>query len=229
MMCLMMFFVAITANTNAANHYRTHAEMALKEQDFDEALRVGNQSLENDSSLMMLRMYALSRKGLLADRLFYYPLIPSAKAMLPTEGSVQLLIYPNDSLYRYLGAIPRRQMPPMDYLTALIRHRQAKPAAIDYLLCGYLIEKDLDAFASHIGQFYTVNDSLPRHYREALVLYTHSRSNPVIIYHDPVLDEDYADLQKLEEQYPLPSERKGQVMEHYANSYWYYYEYVGVR
>lgn len=226
MMALMMFGVAIAGNTNAVFHYRTHVETALMEHNYDEALRVGQKSLETDESLMMVRMYALSRKGQLGERLFSYPVVNTSDAMLPTNNEARLLKYPVDSIYRYLGAIPRRPMRPMDYLAAIIRSGQAKPAAVDYLLCGYLIDKNLDQFAGEIGRYYKVNDSLPRHYREALVLYTHQRSNPVLVYHDAVLDVDYEDYKQLEAAYEPLNERKGKMLERYSNSYWYYYFYV---
>ena len=227
LMALMICGVAVCGNTNAVFHYRAHAEVALLQGDDEEALRVGQESLETDSCLMMVRMYALSRQGVMGERLFEYALVPTSDAMLPTTPAVRLQVYPADSLFRHLGAIPRRPMRPMEYLQALIRNGQAKPAAADYLLCGYLLDRNLDEFASNIGQYYTINDSLPRHYREALVLYTHQRSHPVLVYHDAVLDEDYADFQELEETYATTSERKGKMMESYANSYWYYYGYVG--
>ena len=224
-LCLMMLGVTLAANTNAVFHYRAHAEVALEHGRFDEALRVGNRSLETDSTLMMLRMYALSRQGLLGERLFEYPLVTTSRAMLPTDGCVRFMLYPADSLYRHLGAIPQRAMHPMDYLKALQHSGRATAAAADYLLCGYLIDKDLDAFARSVGRYYAINDSLPRHYREALVLYTHRRSHPSVVYHDAILDVDYRDLQQLEAKYASPDERRCKVMESYANSYWYYYEY----
>lgn len=226
-LALLMAGVAASSNTNAVYHFRAHAEVALLDGDFDEALRVGSRSLETDDGLMMLRMYALSRQGLLGERLFEYPLVPSSHAMLPTgESSPQMQVYPVDSLYRHLGAIPRRPMTPMSYLQTILRSRQAKPAAADYLLCGYLIDRDLDAFARTVSQFYTLNDSMPRYYREALILYTHKRSQPVAVYHDTVLDEDYDDWQKMKATCATDSERKGMALENYADSYWYYYEYA---
>ena len=118
-------------------------------------------------------------------------------------------------------------MKPMDYLAAIDRSHKASPAAADYILCGYLLDKDIDAFAREVGRYYPINsDSLPRHYREALVLYNHRRSNPVITYKDAVLDVDYNDLQKLEASCQNDTERKGKVMESYANSYWYFFDYV---
>lgn len=225
-MGLMMTGVALTANTDAVFHFRARAEQALARRDYDEALRVGNESLETDASLTMVRMYALARKGQLGDRLFHYPVYPSSQAILPSATLSRMLIYPADSVFRFLGAVPRRPMQPMEYLQAIMRSGQAKAPAADYLLCSYLIDKDLDRFASTVGRYYTLGDSLPRHYREALVLYNHRRSHPVVVYHDPVLDVDYDDLQKLEAGYQLDTERRGNVLEHYGNSYWYYYEYV---
>ena len=222
---LLMTVVAATSNTHAVGHFRAHAETALLRGDPDEALQAGRRSLETDANLMMLRMYALSRQGQLADRLFEYPLVATSDAMLPTTPDVSLLLYPADSLYRHLGAIPRKTMRPMDYLRAIIRSGQAKAAAVDYLLCGYLIDRRLDTFARALKQYYTEGDSLPRYYREAFILYNHRHSQPVMVYHDPVLDEDYEDFRKTENQHPQANERKGKLLETYADSYWFYYDY----
>ena len=221
---LMIIGVAACGNTNAVFHFRTHAEVAMLQGDYDEALRVGERSLETDSSLVMVRMYALSRQGQLADRLFEYPLVPTSDAMLPTQQqATRLMAYPADSLYRHLGAIPRRAMQPMDYLRAILRSGQAKPAAVDYLLCGYLIDCDLDGFASELTHYYTVSDSLPRYYREALVLYNHLRSHPLVVYKDPVLDTDYTDMRKMLATCRQESERRRMLLENYAGSYWHYF------
>ena len=72
-----------------------------------------------------------------------------------------------------------------------------------------------------------MGDSLPCHYREALVLYTHIRSNPVVVYHSAVLDVDFKDFKQLETASGSLSERKCKMQDHYANSYWYYFYYSG--
>lgn len=70
----------------------------------------------------------------------------------------------------------------------------------DYLLSGYLLDKNLDSFVREITRHYAVNDSvsLPKHYEEALLLYTHLHSTPYIIYKNDVLNADFQDYQKLE-------------------------------
>lgn len=222
----MMLAVALLANTDIVFHFRAHAETSLKSGDVDEALRVGEESGETDGSLTMLRAYALSLKGQLGERLFRYPIVGTSDNLLPMSGESQLLMYPADSLYRHLGARPVGQMRALRYFELLENKGKATKAVADYRLCAMLIDRKLDDFASSVTRYYQLNDSLPRHYREALVLYRHQRSHPVVVYHDAVTDTDYNDLQELEAQYPDFTERKGKVLEKYEGSYWYYYEYM---
>lgn len=225
-MSLLIMMVAWMGNSNAVTHYRMKVERALLEGDIDGALKVGRKSLESDADLTMLRMYALARKGMMGESLFNYPVTANSSQMLPTDSLSVMMMYPADSLYKFLGARPAERMEPMRYLQLLERRDSvANPAVADYRLCGYLIDRQLDRFASEIGRYYTINDSLPRHYREALTLYTHTKTRPVVVYHQTVMDEDYNNLVALERKYPLASERKGKVEEQYRGTYWYYYRY----
>ena len=227
LMLMMILYVAWKGNTNAVFHYRMKAESCLMVGDMDGALKAGQKSLESDAPLLMLRMYALARKGELGERLFQYPITATSEQMLPTDSLSGLLMLPADTLYKFLGARPAAPMSPMHYLQ-LIERKDTLPvgqAVADYKLCGYLIDRNLDGFASEIGRYYTINDSLPRHYREALTLYTHQRKNPVVEYHHPVMDEDYRNLVELEKKYPLSTERKGKVEEQFSGTYWYFYRY----
>ena len=66
---------------------------------------------------------------------------------------------------------------------------------------------------------------LPVHYKEALVLYTHRRSNPSIVYHDNVMDTDFEDFQQMDHKYANETEKQNALRDTYGNTYWYYYEY----
>ena len=117
-------------------------------------------------------------------------------------------------------------MEPQRYLAMLQRRDSVNNKAIaDYLLCGYLIDKKLDSFAQIVGDYYTLDAHLPKHYREALTLYMHSRSNPLVNFKVPVMEEDYANYQELKQQYQDPMERKTRVSEEYRGTYWYFFEY----
>lgn len=222
-----MMITAGIANTNAVFHYRMQAERCLLDDDIDGALAAGKRSLECDETLVMLRMQALARKDALGEQLFEYKVCGTSKTILPTNDSISpLLLYPADSMYKFIGAVPAHRMEPMHYLK-LVQRKDSVPRKVvtDYLLSGYLIDKDIDTFAREVSKFYPMNDSLPKHYREAMVLYTHLRSRPVAIYRNTVMDEDYDNFRDLRSQYPKKMEQKGKMEEEYFGTYWYYYWY----
>jgi effector-binding domain-containing protein len=117
-------------------------------------------------------------------------------------------------------------MEPMHYLK-LVQRRDSVPRKVvtDYLLSGYLIDKDIDTFAREVKKHYALNDSLPKHYREAFVLYDHLRSKPVAVYRNTVMDEDYDNFRELRNKYPQKMEQKGKMAEQYFGTYWFYYWY----
>ena len=96
----------------------------------------------------------------------------------------------------------------------------------DYELCAYLIDRDLNRFAVTLPKYYTVSQLLPRHYREALVLYNHLRANPVVVYHDNVMDTDFKDLQKLRRTFADKKAAQVAVSRNSGGTYWYYYYYL---
>lgn len=222
---VMILGMAALSNTNAVYHYKAHVEVCLRDGKVDQALQTGCHSLETDESLTMLRAHALAHKHELGERLFEYAVKGTAADLLPFSSKSACLLLPVDSIYKQLGAIPRSGMTTQQYYRALLAGGQATPVVGDYLLCGLLLDKKIDEFVQQLPAFYTINDSLPKHYREALILYTHLRSKPLVVYHHPVMDEDYADLRKLEQQHPQFMDRKEWVREKYNQTYWYYYRY----
>ena len=226
MMVMMIISVAWIGNTNAVFQYRMKVEGYLMRGEYPLALKVGKKSLESDSDLLMLRMYALARCGEMGEHLFEYPITGNSSEVLPTNGKTKMLLCPTDSLYKFMGARPAELMEPQRYLAMLQRRDSVNNKTIaDYILCGYLIDKQLDCFAKEISHYYTIDAHLPKCYREALTLYTHSRSNPLVVFQQPVMEEDYANYQELKKQYQDPMEQKTRVSEEYRGTYWYYFEY----
>lgn len=205
--CCMFVLVGLTANSNEVFHYRMSVERCLVNRDYDKALTIGEKSLATDSSLTMLRIYALAAKKQLPERLFEYPLVGGSAAMKPNGTSVRMMLY-------------------TDYKLQLLRKSNN-----DYLLCSYLLDCNIDAFAKAIVKVYgintydTINKALPKHYREALVLYTHIRSNPIVVFQDDILDVDYRDYQDMERKYANQQERQTMLRDTYGKTYWYYYDY----
>lgn len=224
-MVLMMTGVALVGNTNAVFHYSAHAEMALMCNDYDEALRVGEESQETNERLTMLRAFALSKKGKLAEALFEYPIAGTSETLLPMQVKPQIL--PADSIWKHLGARCPKTMPAEMYYEILERDTLATPAMADYRLCGYLIDRNLNAFVKMLPKYYEVSDTmpLPRYYKEALILYQHQTAHPLLVYHDSVLAEDWNNLQQLKTEYAKEPERQYRIFDNYQKTYWYYYYY----
>ena len=115
-------------------------------------IRVGEKSLETNERLTMLRAFALSKKGSLADELFSYPVKGTAQSILPM--TVKPLMFPEDSIWKHLGAKPHSLMPAEHFYEMLERDSLATPAVADYRLCGYLVDRNLDAFVKMLPSYY---------------------------------------------------------------------------
>lgn len=229
LMCGMMLMVALFGSTNAVYHYRVHAEMALNNGNPDEALRAGARSAETDESLTMLRLYALSQKGLIGDSLFSYPVCGTSNDMLPLKDSrSRLLLYPVDSLWSYFGSVrPSEDMTVHEYLDALSVDSLSTSALRDYRLSAMLIDRQLDSFVVALPSYYpVVPDSLPRHYREALVLYYYNNVSDSTLRascSDSLMIQRWQDFSDLRDQYSRNSEQQLRILEHFGRSYWTYY------
>ena len=221
---LMMFFVAMMGNTEVLAHYNAHMEKFLLRGNVDEALRTGSRSQQTDQRLTMLRSYALTQKGMLATNIFDFPIVGTGEDLLPlNNSSVAPLLLPYRNFYKPLGAQPIAFSSTYRYLDVLEGDSLATPAAKDYYLIGLLIDRKLDYFISHLQRYREITDELPKCYREALILYTHLRSNPSIVYHHPVLDEDWSNFNRMKEAPLSYHAQKRLIQEHYRSSYWYYY------
>ena len=224
-MGLMMMLVGIVSANDDTFHYKAKMERMMKDGEYDKAATVGEKSLVKDISLTMLRCYALAREGRMADEMFKYPVCGTSETLLPTKNGSRMMMYPVDSLYRFLGAKPYGEMTTGQYLKALEASGYESKAVADYRLCGMLVDRNIDAFVRELPRYYHVNDSLPLHYKEALTLYTHKRSAPLIIYKNQIMDTDFDDMQKLVEANKDADERRLAVFNQYFGTYWWYYEY----
>ena len=227
-LALMMIGVAAVSNTNAVQHFRAHTEVALMEGNTDEALRVGQRSLETDESLTMLRIFALSQKGQLADRLFEYAVSGTSADMLPMQGSrATLQLMPDSLLWQHFGVNPDslhcQGLSVAQYLDSLECDTLATSAWRDYKLMGQLIDRRIDTFVVCLPQYYTMEaDSLPCHYREALVLYQQT-VDTLFIYRDSLMLNRWLDFHANDSIYSKPSERKIRTEEQFRGTYWYYF------
>ncbi|MCR5132025.1 MAG: DUF6057 family protein [Prevotella sp.] len=234
-MCVMFLFVGFFSNHDDVFHYRMKMESCMLRRDYNAALEIGEKSEVRDSNLTMLRIQALARSRQLGERLFEYPVCGGSSVMMPDGKSLRSVFYPLHRFIRY--------------------------PELDYKLCGYLLDKNLDAFARTIKanaslfgleEFLPTDlkaksvktnkskksakeetsestdtvrkaESLPKHYREALVMYSRMRAVPVLNYHDDVADADYEDFLQIRRGEKDARRRSTILRDVYGNTYWYYF------
>jgi len=206
---IMFLFVGLVSGHSDVFHYRMKMEGLMCEEKYEEALEVGRKSLQTDSSLTCLRIICLEKTHQLGKKLFTYPLIGGSKAMVPDGKSVKVMMWkePHVKIYFKDG-------------------KRFYPHTLEHRLMSYLLDKDLDGFVRTL-QKKNIKDynKLHRHIREALTLYTHKRANANIVYHNSVMDADFADYQSLERKFVDSIKRRNAVRDVYKNTYWYYYQY----
>uniref|UniRef100_A0AB33J0K8 Uncharacterized protein n=1 Tax=Prevotella sp. GTC17259 TaxID=3236795 RepID=A0AB33J0K8_9BACT len=224
-MACMIFFVGLFANHDDVFHYRVQAEQAMLEGDYQKALKIGWGAYATDSSLTLIRMTALTETGQLGEKLFEYPLVGGTMAMLPDGVTTKFMMYPEKRLYQSLGGWFRQYMSPSRYFQYMSRHHKVNKKLEDYRLCAYLIDGKLDLFVKTLKLRRDSLTNLPKHYREALVLYNHQHANPLIVYHNNVLDADFEDFESLQNKSKNPLERYSMLRDSYGNTYWFWYYY----
>lgn len=222
LMSLLCFSVGLGGNADGRFHNTLKVERMLAFGDDKKALDIVADAHVDAMPGEALTVYVLARNGMIGDMLFRQNIAPhlhSSSLLLPS-GRDSLLMLPRDEVYRYLGAVPKGRMGVTLFLDKALEKGCAKAA--DYLLAAHLIDCNLDAFANVLQRCRVVNDSLPRHYREALVLYSHQRVNPSITYSESVLEADYADFIKMSAD--NTPRGKQTLRRTYGDTYWYYYK-----
>jgi len=210
---VMALAVLFISNNDRLFHERMRMEHLMKEKQYEQALKVGEKSLQTDSSLTMLRIACLNETGEMGSRLFTYPLVGGSKAMFPDSVTVKALMW----------KAPLWMQKPSAWMQ---KHHLKYKIPADYQLCALLLDRKLDDFVKLVGKYYKLTSGkLPTHYKEALVLYCHHRSHPLFVYHENVMDADFADYQAMERKYSNPVERQSALRDTYSNTYWYYYQY----
>lgn len=224
-LAVMFLLTGCLSDHNDVLHYRLRAEDCLLRGDYAGAAEAGHKAQATDSSLTMIRAYALSMQGQMADRLFTYPLTGGSDALLPNGSSVRLVLFPEAEIYRKIGPVTIPKMRPKAYFAYLQKRHLGRANATDYLLISYLLDCDLDSFADALSGHYQASKPLPKHYKEALTLYNHTRSNPKLEYHDTVTEADYADFMRLYRSEKNPTARRAKAAKTFGATYWFYYHF----
>ena len=225
MLCLM---TACIGNSDIHFHHELQVEEALRKQDYEQALKVGEKSLDPSRNLTALRAYAMSREGSMGEHLFHYPQLYGAAGLLMGTSDDKALRLNADSLYTYLGDAPKLGEPALNFFHRICEEETGNYTTLDYYLSALLLEKKLDEFVRSFQELYTVRDSIPYYYRQALFLHGKMHASD----REGVADESMEELWKaygeLKEELSgtLSAVGEGNRMRYkFGDTYWWYYQY----
>lgn len=83
-----------------------------------------------------------------------------------------------------------------------------------------LLDKNLAMFVSELPKHYKINESLPRHYREAVVICSTNTDSISLSIKDDAMLTDYNDFMKMRD---AKKENISHIRDVYGKTYWYYY------
>ena len=136
----------------------------------------------------------------MGEHLFEYPQYYGSDGLLFSSSSQGTLRLDADSLYNYLGAKPYTAESTTDFLARICRDEVGKHTALDYYLSALLLDKKLDKFASVVEDSFFEQDTLPRYYREAIMLYKQSHPAYPRVLNDTLMIQRLQEFDKLQKQ-----------------------------
>ena len=189
------------------------------------ALRVGETSLESSCELTAIRAYVLASAGAMGERLFEYPQLFGPEGLLPGVERTSPLV--QDSVYSLIGAVPNGGEKTVPYLSRVAHTDSATSAAKEYYLAALLLDKQLVKFKDEVVAFYGINavDSLPKHYREALMLYVDIAGTSEFEFKDTAMRAKLDGLRAEEAKHNDAYIRGNYVRRKYGKTYWWYFLY----
>ena len=214
--------------SNGEENFKREALVAsyYKKGDSDNALKVGYLSNVASHSLTVQRAYILAKGGMLGERLFEYPQYYGADGLIPAKEQVSPLV--PDSVYALLGASPLQGEEALDVFKRALKNDNVSPAAKDYYLSALLLDRKIVEFTDNVKTLYpdTETANLPKHYQEALLLY--SSINGDSVQAGSVMQEQFNAFKALEAEYEDIFVRGNYLRRHFGRTYWWYFLYGNI-
>ena len=130
-----------------------------------------------------------------------------------------------DSLYVYLGNRPLLGESSIAFFHRICEEDSGNYTTLDYYLSALLLERKLEDFVQSFDALYTVKDSIPNYYKQALFLYDKMNPSNTNEMKDESLEELWSKYVEKKEEF---SERLGEankMRREFGHTYWWYYQY----
>lgn len=221
-----LFILAGTLSNGEENFKREALAVSYyKEGDHESALEVGYNSLDASRELTAIRSFILAENGLLGEKLFEYPQLYGSEGLLPALEQTSPLV--PDTVFSFIGAKPNVGESVSEFLGKVAHTDTVTKAVNDLYLSSLLLDRHLHLFKNEVERVYggIQADSLPKHYREALVLYAATNGNPLPLSESDTLHVEFSRLREIETQHTDILVRSNSVRRDFGRTYWWYFLY----
>lgn len=223
---VLLFCLAGTLS-NGEENFKREALVASRygNGDVSGALAVGRKSLDASPQLTAMRAFILAGCNQLGERLFEFPQYYGSAGLLP--AAVQDSPFLPDSIYALIGGVPLDKEKPMQYMKRVAEIDSLGSVAKDYYLSGLLLDRQLVEFKDELSRLcgeYNP-DSLPKHYREALLLCSEFTDDYSLELRSDTLQQMFGRLREVERKYDDALVRNNYVRKEFGKTYWWYFLY----
>lgn len=219
---LMFMLTGLLSDGEKDFNYESAAYVEYKHGNIDAALNVAKDCSSASQELTASRAFYLALQNKMGDNLFNYPQhFASGGLLLPVQRTTPLS---PDSIYAILGIERKSKETVFECLQRNVRNDSVPSIVKDYYLCALLLEKRILQFKEELSHYYNIEnvDSLPTHYKEALLLYNYVVNDGEQIV-DTTLQHKFDAMRILSKQgYRM---KKSSADEELRRTYWWYYLY----
>lgn len=234
----MLSCIALT-NTDRQLHVQLAMADAMYRNDTLKMERILKGETVSNNNITAIQVFDLSRRGVLADKLFSINGLAGSESMLPDTMPASQVYHTSSMVFEHLSVAPgcdslsvpgllerallERMTPGTDSLSSAESHTLGVLA--DYYLCSLLLDRDLKRFSSALPVYYDKGHTLPLHYREALCLIGSDTAGQHIGHvADSVMYARYSDYMKMRQSVKeIPAVQYKECASAYPGSYWNYY------
>lgn len=224
----MCFFAVTCGNTSEKDHITIRSERLMSQGEYYQAYKLFDNCTVNSRELTIIKAYSLAKTNRLGECFFNTTIVRGSQNLVPMRH-VNLKFFPKDSIYKNLGGIPSEGLSVRSYLEIMNQRKMLSKIGRNYLLMACLLDKDLDKFAEYYKEYRDSAQFIPKHFSEALTLYSRIRSNPVISLNIPEKEADFEDFQAMIKKYPDKTLCENALRNIYGNTYWFYYYFTSSR
>ncbi|MBQ2299390.1 MAG: hypothetical protein II278_08460, partial [Bacteroidaceae bacterium] len=218
-------------------------ERPILEKDYAAAVEVGKKSLRTTPRLTQLRMYALERQGLLAERLFDYPQHDGSQGLLNVADTFFYNRISSQEICAFLGAYCGKNVKTASqYYQLVFADSLWNRHTVDYYLCSLLLDRKLKEFYDKLLLYYNLSDTiagayenLPKSYREALLLVGDSDyviqgklvvgGDTLAVFKDKDIVMQFKDYHDRKTGLSNETERINKTHREFGKTYWWYYDF----